>query len=288
MKRVYRLKDVCFRYTNRWILEDISLEIRGGEIFGIIGPNGSGKSSLLKLLSSIHRPQKGNLFLKEAEIEQIGQRDLARTVAIVPQESYFLFPFTIGEIVLMGRSPHLKGRFFEDSHDWKVAHEAMEWVDIAGLEERPITGVSGGEKQRAVIARALAQEPEVLILDEPTASLDIGHQIEIYHLLTRLNAEKGLTIILSSHDLNLASQYCHRLMLMNRGKIYAMGFPSEVITEKNIREVYGCHVIVDTHPVSGLPRVTLLPDRCHSKENEESRFQMASLPAAMAQRGELC
>jgi len=182
----------------------------------------------------------------------------------------------------MGRAPHLKGRLFEDSHDRKVVHEAMEWVDIADIEDRPVTEVSGGEKQRAVIARALAQEPQVLILDEPMSSLDIGHQMEIYRLLTRLNEEKRLTIVLSSHDLNLASQYCHRLMLMDMGKIYALGFPNEVVTEKNIGEVYGCRVIVDPHPVSGLPRVTLFPDRCHSEQRGEgSLFPMASSPVAM-------
>ena len=135
----------------------------------------------------------------------------------------------------------------------------VRWMDVAEMGERPVTEISGGERQRVVIARALAQEPDILILDEPTASLDIAHQVEIYHILTRLNEERGLTIILSSHDLNLAAQYCHRMILINKGRIYAAGTPSEVITEEHIREVYGCPVLVDAHPVSGGPRLTLLP-----------------------------
>lgn len=261
MKSMYKLNEVCFRYSDTWILEDISLGVMAGEILGIIGPNGSGKSSLLKLLSRINIPQNGGIFLGDVDIKLMSQSDIAKAVAMVPQESSFTFPFTVGETVLMGRTPRLRGRLFEDPDDINVAMEVMAWMDISGLENRPVTDISGGEKQRAIIARALAQEPEILILDEPTASLDIGHQIEIYNLLAKLNVEKGLTIILSSHDLNLASQYCHRLMLLNKGKICAVGSPHEVITEENIRDVYGCNVLVDLHPASGMPRVTLLSER---------------------------
>ena len=260
MKNRYRLNEVCFRYTDTWILQNISLDVMDGEILGIIGPNGSGKSSLLKLLSRINIPQKGEIFLGDMDIKLMNQSDIAKLVAVVPQESSFTFPFTVGETVLMGRTPHLTGKLFEDSDDLKVAMEVMAWMDISGLENRPVTDISGGERQRAIIARALAQEPDILVLDEPTASLDIGHQIEIYNLLARLNREKGLTIILSSHDLNLASQYCHRLMLLNKGRICAVGSSHDVITEENIRDVYGCNVLVDPHPASGMPRVTLLSE----------------------------
>ena len=246
MKNMYKLKEVCFRYTDRWVLEDISLDVMDGEMLGVIGPNGSGKSSLLKLLSRMNAPQKGEQFLRDVDMTLMDQSDFAKTVAFVPQESSFSFPFTVGEIVLMGRDPHLKGRLFESPHDVDVAMEVMSWMDIAGLEGRPITDISGGERQRTIIARALAQKPDVLILDEPTTSLDISHQVDICNILTRLNIEKGLTIIISSHDLNLASKYCHRLMLMSKGRIYKVGTPSEVITEENIRDVYGCPVIVDT------------------------------------------
>ncbi|MDZ4384122.1 MAG: ABC transporter ATP-binding protein [Nitrospirota bacterium] len=259
MTSVYQLKEIYFRYGDAWVLEDICLDVVEGEMIGIIGPNGSGKSSLLKLLSRLNSPQQGDISLRGVDLSLMDQADIAKTTAMVPQESTFFFPYTVDEVVLMGRTPHLRGRLFEGRHDMEVVREVMHWMDIAGLGERPVTEISGGERQRVVIARALAQEPDILILDEPTASLDIAHQVEIYHILTRLNEERGLTIILSSHDLNLAAHYCHRMILMNKGRIYAAGTPSEVITEENIREVYGCPVLVDAHPVSGGPRLTLLP-----------------------------
>lgn len=259
MKRAYQLSEVYFRYGDSWVLEDISFDVMEGEMLGIIGPNGSGKSSLLKLLSRLNTPQQGDISLRAVDLALMDQADLAKTTAMVPQESTFFFPYTVGEVVMMGRTPHLRGRLFEGRHDIEVVREVMRWMDIAGLGERPVTEISGGERQRVVIARALAQEPDILILDEPTASLDIAHQVEIYHILTRLNEERGLTIILSSHDLNLAAQYCHRMILMSKGRIYAAGTPTEVITEEHIREVYGCPVLVDAHPVSGGPRLTLLP-----------------------------
>ncbi|MBI5193571.1 MAG: ABC transporter ATP-binding protein [Nitrospirae bacterium] len=252
---VFELTGVYFKYSEKWVLDDISLHVAKGEIFGIIGPNGSGKSSLLRIMANLNIPQKGRQYLYGEDTVMINRMDFAKRVAFVPQESHFLFPFTVAEIVLMGRTPYINGRLFESSHDKGLAMDAMKLMDIECLSERPVTDISGGEKQRAIIARALVQEPEVLILDEPTASLDIGHQIEIYELFERLNLKS--TIILSSHDLNLASMYCHRLMLLHQGKIYAVGTPSEVITAKNIQEVYGCNVIVDKHPVSGEPRVTL-------------------------------
>lgn len=257
-KTVYRIDDIYFKYTDNWVLEDISFDVTEGEIFGIIGPNGSGKSSLLKLLSRINISRNGHIYLGGIDISLIRRKELSRTISYVPQESSFLFPYTVSETVLMGRIPHLNGRFFEDSNDKRVVMDAMRAVGIDILKDRPITDISGGEKQRAIIARALAQEANILILDEPTTSLDIGHQIGIFNLLSGLNSERKLTIIISLHDLNLASQYCHRIMLMNRGRVYAIGKPSEVITEENIRDVYGCNVVIDKHPVSGTPRVNLV------------------------------
>lgn len=257
MMNAFELTGVYFKYTEKWVLDDISLHIAKGEIFGIIGPNGSGKSSLLRLMAKLCIPQQGNITINSIDSVSIRHGDFAKAVAYVPQESHFLFPFTVAEVVLMGRTPHLRGRLFESSHDRQIASDVIRLMDIEKLQDRPVTDISGGEKQRTVIARALVQEPEILILDEPTASLDIGHQIDNYNLLKRFNMEKRMTVLLSSHDLNLASQYCHRVVLLNNGRIHAIGTPSEVITEKNIQEVYGCNVIVDEHPVSGRPRVTL-------------------------------
>lgn len=270
MKSAYKANNIYFKYTDHWVVEDISFNIRDGEFFGIIGPNGSGKSSLLKLISRICMPQEGRISLRETDISLLGRDELSKTVSYVPQESSFLFPYTVAEVVSLGRIPHMKGRLFEDSHDQKVVEDAMRLVGIDNLRDRTITDISGGEKQRVIIARALAQEPDILIMDEPTTSLDIGHQLEIFNLLSRLNTEKKLTIIISLHDLNLGSLYCHRIMLMNRARISAIGTPLEVITEKNIRDVYGCNVIVDKHPVAGTPRVSLI--------SEDHAFQCYDIP----------
>ncbi len=259
MRSVYKADGLYFKYSNQWVIEDVSFNISEGEFIGIIGPNGSGKSSLLKLLSGINSSQRGQLYLKERDITIIGREELSMTVSYIPQESSFLFPFTVKETVSMGRYPYLKGKLFEDSYDKQVVTDAMSWVGIDSLRDRPITDISGGEKQRTIIARGLAQETDILVMDEPTTSLDISHQVEIFSLLSRLNEENKMTIITSLHDLNLGSQYCDRIMLISRGKIYAAGTPLEVITEENIRNVYGCNVIVDRNPASDTPRVSLLP-----------------------------
>lgn len=259
MRSAYKADDIYFKYSDQWVIEDISFNICEGEFFGIIGPNGSGKSSLLKLISKIHTPQSGRIYLRGTDIKSVGREELSRTVSYIPQESSFLFPYTVAETVSMGRFPHLKGKFFEDSHDKRVVAEAMTWVGVDSLRDRAITDISGGEKQRTIIARGLAQEPDILIMDEPTTSLDIGHQMDIFNLLSRLNVERKMTIITSLHDLNLGSQYCDKLMLINKGRISAIGTPLEVITEENIRNVYGCNAIVDKNPESGTPRVSLIP-----------------------------
>ena len=246
-------------FGRRLIFNEVNFLFEEKGTFGISGPNGSGKSSLLKLISNIHTPQSGRLYLRETDIIAVGRAELSKIVSYIPQETSFLFPYTVAETVSMGRYPHLKGKFFEDSYDKKIVTEAMSWVGIDPLRDRAITDISGGEKQRAIIARGLAQEPDILIMDEPTTSLDIGHQMEIFNLLSRLNVERKMTIITSLHDLNLGSQYCDKIMLLNRGKISAIGLPSEVITEENIRNVYGCNTIVDRNPVSGTPRVSLIP-----------------------------
>ena len=185
---------------------------------------------------------------------------MARRVALVPQETLQIFPFTIAEMVLMGRFPHHHGWggwHWEDSNDWRIAHEAMNDLDIGHLGSRFITDVSGGERQRAVIARALTQQPEVLLLDEPTAFLDLHHQLAIARTLRRLNRERGLTVILVSHDVNLASQYCDRLMVFHQGHMVEAGTPQDVLRPDLLESVYGCQVLVDRHPQSGVPRVSL-------------------------------
>ncbi|MBM4123255.1 MAG: ABC transporter ATP-binding protein [Nitrospira sp.] len=250
------------RAVGDWVLKDLAFQVREGEILGVIGPNGSGKTSLLKLLARVLRPVEGVVRLFWRELAGLSQDEVARTVALVPQESQLLFPFTITEMVLMGRFPHQRGRGFagfgwEGAEDLRLAQEAMRETDVTHLAHRLVSDVSGGERQRAVIARALTQEPKILLLDEPTAFLDLQHQLEICAILRRLNQERGLTIILVSHDLNLASQYCDRLMLLDGGRVFRLGRPQEVIQPDVLETVYRCRVLVDPHPVSGLPRVTL-------------------------------
>jgi iron complex transport system ATP-binding protein len=254
---------VGHRAVGDWVLKDLTFQIRSGEVLGIIGPNGSGKTSLLKLLARVLRPQEGIVRLFWQELAGLSQDSVARTVALVPQESPILFPFTITEMVLMGRFPHhrivrgLSGFGWEGPEDIRLAEEAMQETDVAHLADRLISDVSGGERQRAIIARALTQQPRVLLLDEPTAFLDLHHQLDICRILRRLNEERGLTVVLVSHDLNLASQYCDRLLLLNEGTVYRMGPPADVIRPDVLEAVYRCQVLVDHHPLSGLPRVTL-------------------------------
>lgn len=247
----------------RWVLRDVNLHVESGEILGIVGPNGSGKTSLLKLLAKLAAPQQGNIALFGTSQVDLSQEDTARTVAFVPQESAQMFPFTVAETVLMGRFPHRRrtrwnmGFGWDDRNDRAAAVQAMATMDIGHLAPRSVTDLSGGERQRTMIARALAQTPRVLLLDEPTAFLDLQHQIEICSVLRRLKDERGLTVVIVSHDLNLASQYCDRIVMLKEGAVCSAGTPSEVFSVEVLRAVYGCEVLIDPHPESGLPRITL-------------------------------
>ncbi len=259
---------VSFRYRNDqagrpWTVEDLSFDVRAGEVLGIVGPNGSGKSSLLKLLAGLLRPSSGQIRLGSRSIGHIDPHLLARSIAVVPQEYVQVFPFTVAETVLMGRFPHRRESWWgmgigdESEHDLRQAHQAMVETDVMALAGRLVSDLSGGERQRVMIARALAQEPTILLLDEPMAFLDINHQIEICALISRLQRERQLTVVLVSHDLNIASQSCDRVMMLKEGRIVQIGSPMETITPENLRAVYGCDVVVDAHPSSGRPRVTM-------------------------------
>ena len=271
----YDVQSVRFRYQSRgsdsarWILEDVSLCVQEGDVVGVVGPNGSGKTSLLKIMARLLTPLQGRVEVFGQDVASMDYREIARLVGVVQQDTQQLFPFTVAETVLMGRFPHrphgrwVSGFGWESHDDIAVAEQAMMTMDIVHLAHRPVTDLSGGERQRTMIARALAQTPKVLLLDEPTAFLDLQHQVEICSVLRRLKEERSLTVVLVSHDLNLVSQYCDRILLLHHGRVVRLGVPDEVIEPNVLEAVYRCQVLVDRHPESGLPRVTL-PGRCMS------------------------
>jgi len=255
---IIHVTDVGFRYKEVRALRGISFEVRRGEFLGVIGPNGSGKTTLIRVIDGILAPERGGVSINGAAIRGMGRREIARLVAVVPQDLPLVFPYRAIEIVMMGRSPHLGMLRFEGESDRGIVRRAMEMTDTASLANRSMDSLSGGERQRVLIARALAQEPEVILLDEPTAFLDIRHQAEFFGLMKGLNRKRGLTVLAVTHDINLASAYCDRVMLLREGRIHTLGAPGEVITETNIREAYETDVLVDANPLNGLPRVTLL------------------------------
>jgi iron complex transport system ATP-binding protein len=262
------VEDVSFRYSatqsgRPWTVERMSFDVKSGEVLGIVGPNGSGKSSLLKLLAGLLHPQSGTIRLAGQAINDLTSLAIARTLAMVPQEQVQVFPFTVVETVLMGRFPHRQAGWWsmgmeaERGDDLAAAHRAMVETDVVDLADRLVSDLSGGERQRVMIARALAQEPRILLLDEPTAFLDLNHQIELCSLIQRLAKERSLTVVLVSHDLNVASLLCNRLVMVKDGKICTQGTPAETIRPEVLRAVYGCDVVVDSHPQRDVPRVTL-------------------------------
>jgi iron complex transport system ATP-binding protein len=264
MPTLVEFRDVSFAYpapaerrTRPLALADLSLDISAGEIIGVIGPNSSGKTTLIRLLTRVLEPAVGEIRLEGVPVGRLSRTDLARRLAVVPQGILPQFPFTVGELALMGRYPHDPGRYFESPRDRAVAREAMAATGVLELADVPLEHLSGGERQRAVIARALAQEPRLLILDEPTAHLDLRYQVEAAALLRRLNGERGMTILLVSHDLNLAAEVCDRLLLLNGGRPAAIGPPEAVLDEALLASVFGCGVVVDTSETTRRPIVRL-------------------------------
>lgn len=241
------------------VLEGLSLRLESGELAALIGPNGSGKSTLLKAVTGRLRARAGRVLLFGRPLEAWPAADRARRVAVVSQEEPAPFAFRVDEVVAMGRSPHLKRFQREGARDRAAVLAAMEQTGVAGLAGRIFTTLSGGERQRVILARALAQEPRLLLLDEPTSHLDIGHQAEVLGLLRELCRTRGLAILTVLHDLNLASLYAPRLILLAGGRIVADGPPSSVLGAPLLEEVYGTRVILGRHPACEVPSVHLWP-----------------------------
>ncbi|MCX6005546.1 MAG: ABC transporter ATP-binding protein [Chloroflexi bacterium] len=247
------LKDATFSYGRNIALQSVNFETRAGELLGIIGPNGSGKTTLLKGMAGLLPAIKGNVMFDSMNITRVERRIIAKKIALVPQNAVLPDLFTALEIVLMGRTPHLGLLGYESEKDIHIALEAMDITRTVHLAQRRVNEISGGEKQRLIIARALAQEAEILLLDEPTANLDINYQIEVFHVLDKLCVDNNLTVVAALHDLNLACQFCHRLVMLKDRLIYKQGTPAEVISSSTIKEVFDANVHVYPHPVNSLP-----------------------------------
>jgi iron complex transport system ATP-binding protein len=254
-------EDIEFFYGDQIILRRLSFSVVRGDFFIILGPNGSGKTTLLKIIANILKVKKGALRIMGNPIENHSRRSLARTLALVPQMAPVDFPFTVMELVLMGRSPHLGFLALERKNDLELAKNAMEFTGVLRLAHRKMDQLSGGEQQRVFIARAICQDPEIMLLDEPTASLDLTHQIRIMDLMEKLRKEKGLTIVMVSHDINLAAMYATRLLFLKAGKEAGIGTPEEVLTFKNLERIYECPLLVDESPLGGFKRITLIPNK---------------------------
>ena len=248
-------------YDGAEVLRGIDLRVDAGEIVGIIGPNGSGKSTLLRALSGALRPSAGHALLQGQDVADMRARDRARTIGVVQQQASATFAFSVADMVAMGRHAHIGLLGGMTSEDRQAVQWALEHTDCERLADRPITELSGGELQRVVIARALAQQPGALLLDEPTNHLDLNHQLEIGELLRSLNRDRGMTIIWVSHDLNLAAEFCDRIVVIGDGNVVADGTPAQVITQDMIERIYGVRVPVTDNPVTGQPQVLLTASR---------------------------
>ena len=253
------MQNVWLGYGHKVVLKGVTLQVMPGEMVGLIGSNGCGKSTIIRALSHIISAQSGKILLDGTDVARIPRQELARLIGVVPQMPLLPSVFTAFEIVLMGRNPHLGLFQYEGPGEMAIAWQAMEKTATQHLARRRVSELSGGEIQCLLIARALAQETKAILLDEPTANLDIGRQVEILDLIKKLCVENNLTVLAALHDLNLASQYCDRLFLINNGRLHAEGTPREVITAHNIKEVYGAEGCVYTHPLNNLPAVLLNP-----------------------------
>jgi len=252
-----QVDSVSFGYrADRPVLGDVTFAVEPGSLVGILGPNGSGKTTLLKVLAGAIAPSTGAVRIDGRRLSEWPRREIARRVAFVPQDTHPPFDFSVLEIVLMGRYPHLGTFALEGPADLAIARQALASTGTSAFESRPFTTLSGGERQRVVIAGALAQSPQWLLLDEPTGSLDIGHQLEIQELLRRLNRDHGVTMVLSTHDLNFAAALCRDLILLQNGRIIAQGPTADVLRPDTVRMLYGVEADIRPHPRAGHLTVT--------------------------------
>ncbi len=255
------IHQLAFAYDQVKVFENLNFSVSKGEFFIIIGPNGSGKTSLVKCLSGLEKPRTGRVEILGRDITSFNRRSLAMKMAVVPQQVNLQTEFSIFETVLMGRYPFQGLLGMESREDRELADRSMEVTGIGHLKDRNMSQLSGGEQQRVLIARALCQEPEILVLDEPISALDLAHQVRIMDLLERLNRDNELTVVMVVHDLNTASLYADRILLLSEGGMTALGPPQDVLTFDILEKAFGCVMLVDQSPLDGLPRITTIPGR---------------------------
>jgi len=248
-------------FSDKQILRDLTFQVEVGNFFIIIGPNGSGKTTLLRAIAGLQKTASGSVRIFDRNLADYSRRELARVIAVVPQHIPMDFPFRVAETVLMGRTPHLGLAALERQEDFRLAEEAMQFTDISHLSERRLDQLSGGERQRVIIARALCQQPRIILLDEPTAALDPAHQMKIMDLMERLRRERNTTIIMVSHDLNLAAMYGEKLLLLKEGGIESVGTPHDVLNRELLERIYGCSMQVDSNPLGNMPRIIPVPEK---------------------------
>ncbi|TDB99755.1 ABC transporter ATP-binding protein [Nonomuraea longispora] len=247
------VEDVSVQIGDRYLVSDVSLEVADGEVLGVAGPNGAGKSTLLRTLYRVRRPTSGRVLLDGEDIWKMPAGWLARRLAAVLQESSGDFELTVYDVVAMGRTPHKRAFDGDNAGDKAIIADALDRLDVAGLAYAPFDRLSGGEKQRVLIARALAQQPATMVLDEPTNHLDLRHQLDALNLVSAL----GVTAVVALHDLNMAAAFCDRICVMDGGRVVALGTPAEVLTPALLSDVYRVEADVAMHPKTGVPHVTL-------------------------------
>ncbi|MFH1460210.1 MAG: ABC transporter ATP-binding protein [Candidatus Omnitrophota bacterium] len=267
-----KIKDISCGYKNQFLLENISFSLTaegnftGTGITGIVGPNGSGKTTLLRAITKVLPLLKGEIFWQEKNIRDMDFKELAQSITVVSQDREIPADISVEEFVCLGRIPHQsKFQFFESPHDQKIVNSCLELTGTRAFKKRLIKTLSGGERQMVVMARALAQEPKMLLLDEPTVFLDISHQVAMLNLIRRLHHEKKINVLIVLHELNLASEYCDRIILLNKGQIENIGTPEQVFTKEIIERVYKTPVFVKKHPLSGRPYLVIV-----SEDNNEN------------------
>ncbi len=255
MNPVIQATKLVFAYQEQVVLDGLNMEVPKGAFTAIVGPNGCGKSTFVKQLIKSLKPQSGEIRILGKPLASYSHKALGKLIAYVPQATQIGFDFTVEEVVLMGRYPHLKRFQSEQAKDREIAVEAMKATGVWDLKDKPANALSGGEQQRVIVARALAQEPQILILDEPISHLDLPHQVELMALIRKMAQEKGITVLAIIHDLNLALDYSDYVIMMQKGQVLYYGLPAEIISEHSIRDIYGLEVCMIQNPVTGNPHV---------------------------------